>query len=77
MADHGTFHWNELLTGEVEKSKAFFAEVCGWTYDDVPMPNFTYTVARSGGGDGRRHHGQGEDRRAGYAEPLDGLYRRR
>ncbi len=48
MADHGAFHWNELLTGDVEKSKAFFADVCGWTYDDVPMPNFTYTVAKSG-----------------------------
>ena len=48
MSDHGAFHWNELLTGDVEKCKAFFAEVCGWTYDDVPMPNFTYTVARSG-----------------------------
>ena len=48
MADHGAFHWNELLTGDVEKCKAFFAEVCGWTYDDVPMPNFTYTVAKSG-----------------------------
>ncbi len=49
MADHGTFHWNELLTGDLEASKTFFAEVCGWTYDDVPMPNFTYTVAKSGG----------------------------
>ena len=48
MADHGAFHWNELLTGDVEKCKAFFAEVCGWTYDDVPMPSFTYTVAKSG-----------------------------
>ena len=48
MADHGAFHWNELLTGDVEKCKAFFAEVCGWTYNDVPMPNFTYTVAKSG-----------------------------
>ena len=48
MADHGAFYWNELLTGDVEKCKAFFGEVCGWTYDDVPMPNFTYTVARSG-----------------------------
>lgn len=48
MADHGAFHWNELLTGDVEGSKAFFAEVCGWTYDDMPMPNGSYTVARSG-----------------------------
>ncbi|MCY4394258.1 MAG: VOC family protein [Rhodospirillaceae bacterium] len=48
MADHGAFYWNELLTGDVGKCKAFFAEVCGWTYDDVPMPNFTYTVAKSG-----------------------------
>ncbi len=48
MADRGAFHWNGLLTGDVDKCKAFFAEVCGWTYDDVPMPDFACTVARSG-----------------------------
>ena len=48
MSTHGKFHWNELLSGDVERCKAFFSAVCGWTYDDVPMPNFTYTVAKSG-----------------------------
>ena len=49
MSGHGKFHWNELLTGDVMKCKAFFSEVCGWTYDEMPMSNFSYTVAKSGG----------------------------
>ncbi len=48
MSTHGKFHWNELLTGDVAKSRAFYAEVCGWTYETLPMPDFSYTVARSG-----------------------------
>ena len=50
MTAHGVFHWNELMTHDVEKAKAFYSETLGWTYDDMPMPGMdaTYTVAKSG-----------------------------
>ena len=48
MSMHGLFHWNELLTGDVEKCKAFFGQVCGWSFEDMPMPDGTYTIAKAG-----------------------------
>jgi predicted enzyme related to lactoylglutathione lyase len=49
MAAHGHFHWNELLTGDVERAKKFYAETLGWTF--LPLPSETgdiYWVARLG-----------------------------
>ena len=37
MADHGTFYWNELMTRDPEKAKAFYAATLGWTFDAMPM----------------------------------------
>lgn len=48
MEMHGMFHWNELMTGDVDKSKSFYTAVCGWTYEEMPMPEGTYTLAKSG-----------------------------
>jgi len=48
MSDHGTFHWNELLTGDVEKAKTFFSATVGWTYHAFPMSDRTYWVAMVG-----------------------------
>jgi len=46
---HGQFHWNELMTRNVEKAKKFYADTMGWTYDTMPMPDGgTYTIAVSG-----------------------------
>jgi uncharacterized protein len=43
---HGQFHWNELMTRNVEKAKKFYADTLGWTYDGMPMPGGgTYTLA--------------------------------
>ena len=43
---HGQFHWNELMTRNVEKAKRFYADTLGWTYDAMPMPDGgTYTIA--------------------------------
>ena len=36
---HGHFAWNELMTPDVEKAKAFYGATLGWTYDTHPMPN--------------------------------------
>lgn len=45
---HGTFHWNELKTWNVEKAKAFYAETLGWQYETLPMPNGSYTLCKAG-----------------------------
>ena len=49
MADHGTFYWNELMTRDAEKAKAFYAETLGWTFDAMAMPEGgTYWLAKAG-----------------------------
>ncbi|WP_237155007.1 VOC family protein [Oryzibacter oryziterrae] len=45
MTSHGTFVWNELMTPEIEKAKAFYAATLGWSYKSVPMPDGAYTLA--------------------------------
>ncbi|MGQ3676000.1 VOC family protein [Xanthobacter sp. TB0139] len=37
MSYHGKFYWNELLTDDVEKALAFYAETLGWTFQEMPM----------------------------------------
>jgi uncharacterized protein len=47
---HGHFVWNELLTDNVEKAKAFYAATIGWTFDPMPMAKGgTYWVAKHDG----------------------------
>ncbi len=41
---HGSFYWNELSTPDVEKTKAFYAETLGWTYEGLESPSGTYWV---------------------------------
>ena len=48
-AKHGAFTWNELMTGDVEKAKAFYTETVGWSYDAMPMPEGTYWLAMQSG----------------------------
>jgi predicted enzyme related to lactoylglutathione lyase len=49
---HARFCWNELMTADVEKAKAYYAAVLGWTYTESPMPDGTYTLAHAAeGGD--------------------------
>ena len=48
MTDHGTFHWNELMTGDAEKAKTFFSQTIGWRFNEMPMPEGTYWVAMLG-----------------------------
>jgi len=49
MSDlHGTVHWTELMTRDVAKAKAYYAKVCGWEFDEVPMEEGIYHIARVG-----------------------------
>ncbi|HUS97309.1 MAG TPA: VOC family protein [Hyphomicrobiaceae bacterium] len=42
---HGLFFWNELLTSDIEKAKAFYAATLGWDYDEMENPDGAYFVA--------------------------------
>ncbi|MPZ39919.1 MAG: VOC family protein [Rhizobiales bacterium] len=48
MTAHGHFHWNELLTADVERAKRFYADTIGWTFEGMPMEGgATYWVAKA------------------------------
>ena len=49
MSAHGSIHWSELATSDVEGSKKFFAEQAGWSFDGMEMPDGMYWVATVGG----------------------------
>jgi hypothetical protein len=49
MTAHGNFHWNELVTRDVEKAKEFYGSTIGWTFEGMPMPDGTYWVAKMEG----------------------------
>jgi predicted enzyme related to lactoylglutathione lyase len=41
----GTFSWAELETSDAAGAKAFYGEIFGWQYDDLPIPDgSTYTM---------------------------------
>jgi predicted enzyme related to lactoylglutathione lyase len=46
--NHGAIWWSELLTRDVAAAKAYYATVCGWTFDEMPMGDTTYNVAKMG-----------------------------
>lgn len=48
MTPHGSFHWNELMTHDVERAKAFYTRSIGWSFDAMPMDGFTYWIVKSG-----------------------------
>ena len=48
MFEHGQFYWNELMTTDVEKAKAFYARTLGWSYDSMPMPEGEYHIIKQG-----------------------------
>jgi predicted enzyme related to lactoylglutathione lyase len=50
MTAFGAFHWNELMTRDVKKSREFYKKTLGWTYEDMPMGEMygTYTIIKSG-----------------------------
>ena len=49
MWSHGKFHWNELMTHDIEAAKKFYGETIGWTFESMPHPAGTYWVAKLGG----------------------------
>ena len=45
---HGTVHWSECVTGDVEAAKAHYAAMLGWTFEGMEMEGGTYWVAKLG-----------------------------
>ena len=45
---HGVFVWNELLTTDVEKAKAFFGATLGWSFRERELDGHPYAVIWSG-----------------------------
>ena len=37
MSAHGTFHWNELMSRDVERDKRFYSETIGWSFEPMPL----------------------------------------
>lgn len=51
MADKpaiGTFCWNELMTADAARAKAFYAALFGWKMGDMPMGADVYTILKRG-----------------------------
>jgi hypothetical protein len=47
---HGQFHWNELMTHDVERAKQFYRDTIGWSFDSMPMADGrTYWCAMQAG----------------------------
>ncbi len=47
--NHGKVFWNELNTRDVEGAKAYYAKICGWTFDTMPMAGGgDYVIAKLG-----------------------------
>ena len=49
MSKHGTVHWSELMTHDLEAAKAYYTDVCGWQINEMPMPDgSTYYLGMKG-----------------------------
>ena len=46
--DPGCLTWNELSTTDVDRAKGFYADLFGWSYEDVGSDEMPYTTIRNG-----------------------------
>jgi uncharacterized protein len=50
---HGMFHWNELITRDIEAAKRFYKNTIGWSFTSMPMADGgTYWLAHVEGREG-------------------------
>jgi predicted enzyme related to lactoylglutathione lyase len=45
----GRFVWHEIVTPDVERSKAFYGQLCGWSFEDLTGVGGTYPIILAGG----------------------------
>jgi predicted enzyme related to lactoylglutathione lyase len=48
--EHGTLNWNELMSPDIDRAAAFYAEIFGWKAE--PFPGMDYTVFNDSSGAG-------------------------
>lgn len=48
MTPHGQFHWNELMTRDAAKAKAFYGGTIGWSFNEMNMMENPYYVCMDG-----------------------------
>ena len=51
MTGHGYIYWNELMTRDVERAKAFYGWLIGWTFQAMPMSGGNYWLFMPDGAD--------------------------
>jgi uncharacterized protein len=43
----GTFSWSDLQTDDLDRAKSFYADLFGWSYDDIPIGDgAVYSMAK-------------------------------
>ena len=47
LKKHGAISWSELITTDVSAAKSFYTDLFGWTFDDMPMEEMTYSVVKA------------------------------
>lgn len=47
LKKNGSISWSELMTSDVPAAKKFYGELFGWTFDDMPMEEMTYSVVKA------------------------------
>ncbi|MEP5757726.1 MAG: VOC family protein [Litoreibacter sp.] len=45
---HGKVFWSELMTRDVDKAKAYYADICGYTFETVDMGEGDYHLGKLG-----------------------------
>ncbi len=47
LKKHGSISWSELITSDIPAAKKFYGELFGWTFEDMPMEEMTYSVFKA------------------------------
>ena len=42
LREHGSIHWDQLLTNNSDVMAKFYSEVCGWTVDKYELEDLGY-----------------------------------
>jgi uncharacterized protein len=49
LRKHGAISWSELTTSDVDAAKTFYGQLFGWSFEDAPMEEMTYTMVKANG----------------------------
>ena len=66
----GTFCWIDLGTTDVDGAKAFYGELLGWEFEDLPAEEGSYTMCRLRGRDVAGIHRHAEDEGTGWSSNV-------